>query len=321
LAPPRPPRRPQVYARLKVERSKEKRAKKLDKKKALEAALAAGQAPPPAQRPRTIDADSRKADATTVTAGDAEVEAEEREDEFAEHFNLSRPPKVLVTTHRRPSRHMWAFLGEFMEVLPRCEFAERRGLPLKNIVKWADEREFSDLLVFHESPGGTSEGGTSGVDGMMHVHLPTGPTARYALKSLLLSKDIPNCGRATDHRPELVLNGFHTRLGHRIGRMFASLWHQDPEFTGRRVCTMHNQRDFIFFRHHRYVFEEKLRRAKPTDADSEKQKLVKARLQELGPRFTLKLQTLQRGTFADADGEFEFVKKGQDRDSAKRFWL
>jgi ribosome production factor 1 len=30
-------------------------------------------------------------------------------------------------------------------------------------------------------------------------------------------------GRATSHRPELILNHFDTRLGRRIGRMLASL--------------------------------------------------------------------------------------------------
>ena len=57
----------------------------------------------------------------------------------------------------------------------------------------------------------------------------------------------------TEHRPEVVLNNFTTMLGHRVGRMLASLFHFDPEFKGRRVMTLHNQRDYIFFRHHRYV--------------------------------------------------------------------
>lgn len=55
------------------------------------------------------------------------------------------------------------------------------------------------------------------------------------------------------HRPEVILNNFNTRLGLTIGRMFASLFHYDPQFRGRRVVTFHNQRDYIFFRHHRYV--------------------------------------------------------------------
>jgi len=30
--------------------------------------------------------------------------------------------------------------------------------------------------------------------------------------------------------------------------MFASLFDQDPTFKGRQVATLHNQRDYIFFR-------------------------------------------------------------------------
>jgi len=55
-------------------------------------------------------------------------------------------------------------------------------------------------------------------------------------------------GRASSHRPELILNNFGTRLGHRLGRMFASIFSQDPNFKGRRAVTFHNQRDYIFFR-------------------------------------------------------------------------
>lgn len=56
----------------------------------------------------------------------------------------------------------------------------------------------------------------------------------------------------TEHYPEVILNNFTTRLGHSIGRLFAALFPQDPQFVGRQVATFHNQRDFIFFRFHRY---------------------------------------------------------------------
>ena len=55
-------------------------------------------------------------------------------------------------------------------------------------------------------------------------------------------------------------------------------------------------------RHHRYVFESR--------EDEEKQKAglaVQSRLQELGPRFTMKLLSLQRGTFDSKNGEYEWV--------------
>lgn len=57
--------------------------------------------------------------------------------------------------------------------------------------------------------------------------------------------------RATPHNPELVLNNFSTSLGHAIGRMFQTLFPPLPEFQGRQVVTLHNQRDFLFFRRHR----------------------------------------------------------------------
>ena len=68
------------------------------------------------------------------------------------------------------------------------------------------------------------------------------------LSNPLISCHAQGHGRAARAKPELVLNNFDTRLGHRLGRMFASLFHQDPSFRSRQVATLHNQRDFIFFR-------------------------------------------------------------------------
>jgi ribosome production factor 1 len=70
----------------------------------------------------------------------------------------------------------------------------------------------------------------------------------HVLLLLLLLLPVQGHGRPSSHRPELVLNNFNTRLGRRVGRMLGSLFHQEPQFRGRRVATFHNQRDFIFFR-------------------------------------------------------------------------
>ncbi|KAJ1258319.1 hypothetical protein BS78_10G066600 [Paspalum vaginatum] len=111
-----------------------------------------------------------------------------------------------------------------------------------------------------------------------------------------------NHGNPTSHKPELVLNNFTTRLGHRVGRMMQSLFPQDPNFRGRRVVTFHDQRDYIFFRHH----------SKP--------KLF-LMAQECGPRITLKLLTLQHGTFDTKSEEYEWVHKPDMDISRRRFFL
>lgn len=59
-----------------------------------------------------------------------------------------------------------------------------------------------------------------------------------------------------DYEPEVIMNNFTTRLGHSVARMINCLIPQKPDFHGRRVMTYHNQRDFIFFRHHRYYFSD-----------------------------------------------------------------
>jgi ribosome production factor 1 len=125
----------------------------------------------------------------------------------------------------------------------------------------------------------------------------------------------------TDHRPELILNRFSTRLGHRVGRMLASLFPKAPQFGGRRVVTFHNQRDFIFFRQHRYIFEEQSEEARKAarEVHGEDKKMgVRVRLQELGPRFTMKLVSLQDGPFDPKFGEFEWIRKKKDEALLRR---
>lgn len=114
-----------------------------------------------------------------------------------------------------------------------------------------------------------------------------------------LGKQIHNHGRSTSHTPELILNNFITKLGHRIGRMFVSMFPHVPEFQGRQAVTFHNQRDFIFIRRHRYIFENGER----------------VRMQEIGPQFTIKLKKVVKATFnlQDADVEYEWKAHAIDK--------
>lgn len=54
-------------------------------------------------------------------------------------------------------------------------FAERRNYDVKDICKYADNREFSDVLIFNEDK--------KKINGLVHVHLPDGPTVRWAIIS------------------------------------------------------------------------------------------------------------------------------------------
>lgn len=85
--------------------------------------------------------------------------------------------------------------------------------------------------------------------------LPDQSTFEFRVKNYIPTYEIYNKGNPSSYHPEIIVKNFNTALGRRVGRSLASLFKADPEFKGRTVVTFHNQRDFIFFRHHRYIFE------------------------------------------------------------------
>ncbi|KAK7485282.1 hypothetical protein BaRGS_00023533 [Batillaria attramentaria] len=270
-----------------------KKAKLEEKKKKERTRKMLGDKAPPKEVPKTLE-NMRVYDETMVNPADEEVMADEDSDEFASYFSGGRVPKILITTADRPSSRTNKFCKELSKIIPNSTIKYRRGLDLKKIIPQAMSRDFTDLIVVNEDK--------KEPNGVVISHLPDGPTAHFKLSNVRLTTDIKRVGAMSSHQPELILNNFNTRLGHTVGRLLASLFHPEPNFTGRRVVTFHNQRDFIFFRQHRYEFKNG----------------KKVALKELGPRFTLKLRSLQKGSFDSKFGQFEWVHKRHEMETSRR---
>jgi ribosome production factor 1 len=281
--------------------------------------------------PRTLE-NTREVEPTMVM-DDPEVTADEMEDEFARYFRSESPPKVLVTTRPRPSQKLFHFIADLQGLIPNLHFYPRQQFSIKEICQFASNREFTHVIILSEKSkqcnGMTISHIGSSSDGNSDVMV--GPTCYFKVSNVVTSQNIPNHGASTSHIPELNLHGFTTRLGHRVGRLLGSIFPHDAQFEGRQVVTFHNQRDYIFVRHHRYVFEEKKNsntkntnkngNKKEDDAAQQQQQMkdrVKTRLQELGPRFTLKLRWVQSGTFDTQFGEYEFLHKRKEMDTTRR---
>ena len=321
-------KRSEMYGKYLQEKSKQKR--ELRMKRAKEAEELGEDAHKTKLVPRTLD-NSREAEPTTVRPDDDEVALDEAEDEFAEYFSDEIRPKIMITTRPRPSRQLFHFISDLMRFFPKLYYYPRRSYSIKDICTYATNREFTHLIVLSEKsktcngmiishlrPSAAASGGAGvsddGENGDAEkVPLKAGPTAFFKVSNVRLSDDIPDHGSASSHVPELVLNGFSTRLGHRAGRFLGSLFPHNAQFRGRQVATFHNQRDFIFVRHHRYVFEE----GRQMNEETGKKK-TKARLQELGPRFSLKLRWLQEGAFDTQFGEYEWIHKRKEMDTTRR---
>jgi len=248
--------------------------------------------------PNTIER-LREEDETIIPPDDEEVVGEEDMDEFEPYFKDLKTPKIMITTCVHPSGTLFNLLKEIVHVIPGTTYYKRKGFALKKIIEYAKKKDFTDIIVFSEK--------SKKPNGMYLCHLPDGPTAYFKLTKLKLGAEIKGGATCnTSHNPELILNNFTTRLGLRVGRFLAALFPQAPDFHGRRTVTFHSQRDFIFFRHYRYVFRD----------DG-----TKVGLQEIGPRFTLKLRYLQHGTFDPQTGEFEFLWRPDSQVSKKRMFI
>uniref|UniRef100_A0AC35TP59 Brix domain-containing protein n=1 Tax=Rhabditophanes sp. KR3021 TaxID=114890 RepID=A0AC35TP59_9BILA len=246
---------------------------------------------------RTIENTRDKCE-TMIDLEDEEVMHDQANDEFSSYFNRETTPKILMTTSLHAKSASFELMRELAEVIPNVEVHSRKLVPIKKIVEQAIEKEFTDLIIIQED--------RKKPKGLLFCHLPDGPTAYFKINTMEPSKKIKNLGEKTDHYPELILNNFDTRLGFTVGRMFAAIFPQDPEFKGRRVVTFHNQRDYIFFRHHRYEL---------------KKDNTRAALQELGPRFTLRLKWLQKGTYDTIQGEYEWVLKRHQMEPNRRTFV
>lgn len=227
---------------------------------------------------------------------------------FPSLFSTENPPtpKILITTSINSTLHNQARL--LATLFPHSVYIRRSAhryghkFSVREISSFASNRNYTGLLVLEEDQKRPS--------GLTMVHLPHGPTFHFTISNWVEGKKLPGHGNPTDHHPELILNNFRTPLGLLTAHLFRTLFPPQPELQGRQVVTLHNQRDYIFLRRHRYVFREKRETEKsvigPDGQPVKGVEGVRAGLQELGPRFTLKLRRIDNGIQRGSGQQWEW---------------
>jgi len=232
---------------------------------------------------------------------------------FPTLFKPPKKPKILVTTSLNGTVHKEAEM--LTEFLPNSHYIPRQRhrynshhFSVREIAKFCVNREYTALVIMGEDKKRPSS--------LTVVHLPEGPTFHFSISNWIEGKRLPGHGNPTEHYPELILNNFRTPLGLLTAHLFRALFPPQPELVGRQVVTLHNQRDYIFVRRHRYVFRDKRATEKQVlGADGKPIKGaedLKAGLQELGPRFTLKLRRVDKGIQRGSGQEWEW-KAGMEK--------
>ncbi|CAK7264687.1 Ribosome production factor 1 [Sporothrix epigloea] len=216
-------------------------------------------------------------------------------------------PKILITTSRHATIHRFA--QTLSDVFPNSTYIPRSGhryvsheYSVREIASYAHNRGYTALLILNED-----QKKPSGLDITL---LPDGPMLHFSIQTWVDAKRLPNHARSTGHVPEMIMNNFDTPLGKLVGGVLGRLFPKDPELIGRTVLTLHNQRDYVFVRRHRYAMREKRATERSvTEKDGKAMtgvEDVRVALQEIGPRMTLKLRRVDKGIQRMSGQAFEW---------------
>jgi len=206
-------------------------------------------------------------------------------------------PKVMITTSRDPSSRLKMFVKELRLIIPNSQRMNRGNYEMKQLINACRANDVTDFIVVHEHRGVP--------DTLVVCHLPYGPTAYFNMTDVIMRHDIPEIGTMSEQYPHLIFHNFQTRLGERVSKILKCLY-PVPKEDSKRVITFANHDDYISFRHHTYK--------KVNGKDIE--------LEEVGPRFQLKLFEIKLGTLDIADAaDTEWALRPYMNTSAKRRFL
>jgi ribosome production factor 1 len=171
--------------------------------------------------------------APSTTSTNLELTPESLALKFPTLFTEDAPPqpKILMTTSINSHIHREAEIlcGLFPNTTYIRRSAHRYGhkYSIREISKFATNRDYTAVIVLKEDQ--------KELTGLTIIHLPAGPSFSFSISSWIEGKKLPGHGNATNHYPELLLNGFHTPLGILTARMFQRLFVPQPEIQGRQV--------------------------------------------------------------------------------------
>ncbi|KKK21790.1 hypothetical protein ARAM_005226 [Aspergillus rambellii] len=256
------------------------------------------------------DADNNRARGRKPSSIPSATERATSPSQSTRSTNLNLAPEALAAkfpslfspeSHARPSVY-----------IRRSAHAHSHKFSIREIAGFASNRNYTTLVILQEDSKKPA--------GLDIVHLPKGPMFHFSISNWVEGKKIPGHGNPTEHWPELILNNFRTPLGLLTAHLFRTLFPPQPDIQGRQVVTLHNQRDYIFVRRHRYVFREKRETEKSVVGTDGKEikgaEWIRTGLQELGPRFTLKLRRVDKGIQRASGQEWEW-KGGMEKQRTK----
>ncbi|KAI3383937.1 hypothetical protein SNEBB_006846 [Seison nebaliae] len=289
-------RREYIYKKLIDGREKEKE----EKKRLVEESLLNNQKIPAHLRDEAIELSSKldwnDSGATGIKSGE--------DDEY--RLAGVEDPSVVITTSRYPSSRLKQFAKEMKLLIPNSIRLNRGTTEIAQLMSVSKRNNMTDIIILHEKRGEPNS--------IQICHLPYGPTAQLSLHNVVLRHDIPQMKHSPEEYPHLILHELNSKLGKRIGDILRFLFPQGRTKTeSRRVISLLNVNDFIAFRHHQYEMNKKKNETSSTVSSEN------VKLNEIGPRFDMKLFSIKNGTLDNLDlAPVEFALRPYMNSSKKK---
>ena len=213
-----------------------------------------------------------------------------------DEYKNSIEAKILLTTSRDPSSRLVQFCKELKLLFPTSSRINRGSQVLQDLVQLGKSSEFTDVVIVHEHRGEP--------DGLVISHLPFGPTAYFGISDCVMRHDVKdaNLPKVSEQFPHVICENFVSNLGKRTANILKHLF-PSPKETSKRIITFANSLDFISVRHHTYVM--------PKGPKS-------VQLNEIGPRFELRLYQIKLGTVDQDDADIEWSLRPFMRSAKKQ---
>ncbi|CRG99429.1 nucleolar preribosomal assembly protein, putative [Plasmodium relictum] len=219
-------------------------------------------------------------------------------DEFSDYFKNKREPNIIITSIKRPSKYTILFMKELSLTFPHIFYEPRLNHSIEFLIENSIKNKFSTFILIEE-----------GIDkhpkNIFISTLPNGPTSKFSIRNIFYAHNNKTQVEITTLPPEVYITNFNTFIGERIKRQLHTLVPFNPEYKAQKVVVFYNQRDFIFFRHFKYNFQDK----------------KKCNLSEIGPGFTLQLLNLKDGLINDKEKMYEFLLRPDMKVNRKKMYL
>ena len=182
--------------------------------------------------------------------------------------------ETIFTTSIRPTKKIFFILSDLICLFPYSIYLKRKRYKLRQILSYLRIKKIKNLVILTDNFEKTIQ--------LWHIDLDNNFVASYDMLSIILKNNIEKCGKVSTHKPELLFENFNCKISWVLGTMFKRFFKDLPDFKGRQILSFHKRKSFLFIRFYRYIFSK-------TGKD--------VKLQELGPRVTLKFKNFFKLTY------------------------